>query len=169
MNALVDGKYRYWLKRSVFPARDAHGTMVFVMLNPSTADAIEDDPTIRRCLGFARREGLGRLLVLNLFAYRATNPRDLHEAEIRGEAVGPRNDEHIRGQLLGIGRDAGMRIVVAAWGSHGSLMDRDQEVLRGIKQAGHFPMCLGTTKFGLPRHPLYLRADAALTPYGGRR
>jgi hypothetical protein len=99
------GTYRYLLGRRV---GEGDRTALFMMLNPSTADATEDDPTIRRCTGFARREGCGVLEVVNLFAYRATDPAELRTAP---DPVGPANDHHIKAAL---GRVA---LVVVAWGA----------------------------------------------------
>jgi hypothetical protein len=143
-----DGRYRYTLGRRW----DEGGRAVtFVMLNPSTADAGTDDPTIRRCIGFARQWGYGALTVLNLFAYRATDPAELAVAGVL--AVGWRNDNFLRGHAR-IGRP-----MVAAWGAHRMARDRAAEVTRTL---GIRWQCLGTTKDGSPRHPLYVRADAAL-------
>jgi hypothetical protein len=130
------------------------------MLNPSTADALLDDPTIRRCIGFARAWGFGALEVVNLFAFRATLPSQLRAAL---DPVGPRNNRFLRAAL---GRaDA----VVAAWGAHGSWGGRDRAVLHllsgGIDQPWPSPQCLGLTKHGHPRHPLYLPLDVARLPY----
>ena len=139
-------KYRYALRRVWDPSSPS---VLFVLLNPSTADARRDDPTIRRCIGYARDWGYGGLLVGNLFAYRATNPACLKTAR---DPVGPENDKW----LQRLARDADM--VVAGWGEHGKLYDRDQEV-RPLLPAVHI---LATTKAGRPRHPLYLRR--ALVP-----
>ena len=138
--------YRYRLSRvwdSALP------TACFIMLNPSVADALVDDPTIRRCIGFARTWGYGALDVVNLFAYRATEPRVLAEV---ADPVGPMNDAHI---LRALG---GSALVVVAWGCHGSLRGRADDVaaLLGVREHVHH---LGWTRDGQPRHPLYLRKD----------
>lgn len=140
------GRYRYALTRTWAPAA---GAVCFVMLNPSTADASEDDPTIRRCIGFARAWGFGRLEVVNLFAWRATDP-----AALRGVAdpVGPENDGHIMRAARGA------KLVIAAWGAHGALLERGEEV-RAMLARRFVVHHLGLTKEGHPRHPLYLRAD----------
>ncbi len=137
--------YRYRLSRAWDPALP---TACFIMLNPSVADAHVDDPTIRRCIGFARTWGYGALDVVNLFAYRTTEPRVLAEV---ADPVGPKNDAHILRAL------AGSSLVVAAWGCHGSLHGRADEVttLLGDRETAH----LGSTRDGHPRHPLYLRKD----------
>lgn len=158
MSAILspDGLYRYALARSWSDAPP----LTFVMLNPSTADAELDDPTIRRCIGFARREGLGGIRVVNLYALRATNPAALKSA---ADPVGPENDEHIVWALTSaLGSDAP---VVAAWGA----LAEDSRARAVFHLAGlEFPwQALGFTKGGRPRHPLYLRGDAPLVPWLG--
>jgi hypothetical protein len=125
--------------------------VAFIGLNPSTADESRDDPTIRRCIGFARRWGFARLEVLNLFAFRATKPTALLSAD---DPVGPENDLAIAGVL----RSADL--VVCAWGAFPSSA-RAADVLRLIAA----PQCLGTTKNGSPRHPLYVRSGTDPVPY----
>lgn len=141
------GTYRYALRRTWNPARPA---VLFVMLNPSTADAEHDDRTIGRCVGFARAWGYGGLLVGNLFAYRATRPRDLRAV---AEPVGPENDQW----LEVLAREAGA--VVAAWGNDGRLRARDAHVLQLLDAARC--LCLKRTKAGAPWHPLYVQAGVA--------
>lgn len=140
------GRYRYRLTRTWDPERPR---ATFIMLNPSTADAADDDPTIRRCMRYARAWGLGGLMVVNLYAFRATEPEDLWRAD---DPIGPDNDDHLRAVLTAT--DAGAP-VVAAWGVNARL-DRVAEVM-GF--AGPVT-ALGLTKAGQPRHPLYLRKDA---------
>jgi hypothetical protein len=153
-----DGVYRYELSRDWSDSGSISPAMTFIMLNPSTADASIDDPTIRRCIGFARREGYSRLVVLNLYAYRATNPHDLLRCP---EPVGPWNDGQINVAFDRAYR-AGSPIVVA-WGTH-SRPERVKEVL-ALSQ-GVPLQCLGTTKDGHPKHPLYIRGDQPLIPFG---
>ena len=128
-------------------------TLVIVGLNPSTADETQDDPTIRRCIGFARSWGYGRLLMLNLFAYRATDPREMLAA---ADPIGPDNPEVI-------GREAGRALgsVLCAWGVHGAHLGWGPGVLERL---GSKAMVLGLTKDGHPKHPLYLRADTQPSP-----
>lgn len=141
----ADGRYRYMLTRRW----DVFGpTVAWVMLNPSTADAEVDDPTIRRCMGFARDWGYGGIRVVNLYAFRATNPADLWKAD---DPVGPDNNINLRRvfreQLLN------KAPVMAAWGAFAK-QDRVDEVL---KMAGSERLqCLDVTQSGAPRHPLYL-------------
>ena len=148
----ADGLYRYELTRLW-----AAGPLVcFVMLNPSTADAIDDDATLRRCLGFARAWGFGGLYVVNLFAFRATDPRQLRYA---ADPVGPHNDKHIL--------DAAARAteVVCAWGPGGTYQQRDAEVRRLLLQDRSRIFSLGRTIGGHPPHPLRLRRDLPRVGY----
>lgn len=147
----ADGVYRYKLWRIWDTGRPL---ALFVMLNPSTADANQDDPTIRRCIGFAKSWGYGGILVGNLFAIRATDPKDMRCA---ADPIGPRNDEAL-GELHG---QAG--ITIAAWGVHGIYCRRATEVVRWWPGRVY---CLGSTKDGHPKHPLYLPKDAEIVPYG---
>jgi len=139
------GKYRYVLKR-VWNA--SLPVCVFVGLNPSTADANEDDPTIRRCVGFAKSWGYGGLVMLNLFAYRATNPQDML-CSVLIDPVGPENDNHILKEVSKAG------IVIAAWGFHGANFGRDKRIIVMVKNLHYLKL----TKDGQPSHPLYLRKD----------
>lgn len=145
-----DKVYRYKLGRRWSEGSDA--LVTFVMLNPSTADAELDDPTIRRCIGFAKGWGYGGLLVVNLYAYRATQPVDLWRA---ADPVGPQNDGYLREAL----EVAGIRQepVIAAWGAN-ARPDRVRQVL-AMPWADRL-MALKVTKSGAPGHPLYLRSDA---------
>lgn len=152
-----DQLYRYSLTR-----RWAKGgsVLTFIMLNPSTADAHQDDPTIRRCIGFARREGCNALLVLNLFAYRATSPENMKAA---ADPVGPENDAFLIKHLNALYPSAGDK-VVAGWGTHGSFARRDLHVMQLATAAAGVPLLhLGLTKEGHPRHPLYVKGDQ---PFG---
>lgn len=148
----ADRIYRYQLTRTW----DDRPPMVFVMLNPSTASAAQDDATIRRCVTFARREDAGGIAVVNLFAYRATSP-----AALRGtpDPVGPLNDAFIRGAC------PPGRAVIAAWGAHGALAGRAATVTGMLAAAGVPLHSLGVTGQGHPRHPLYVPAAAPLEPY----
>jgi hypothetical protein len=146
MTALISdcGRYRYTLDREWMMGE---GTCLFVMLNPSTADAIEDDPTIGRCIKFAQRWGFQRLEVVNLFALRSTDPNGLLTAD---DPVGPLNDHTLEGALIAAGQ------AIAAWGaSVRKITNRRQaEVLSMCKRLGTQLDCLGTTEEGFPRHPL---------------
>ncbi len=141
------GRYRYKLWRVWDPARPL-GCVMFLMLNPSTATDAEDDPTIRRCSGYARSWGYGGLYVGNLFAYRATDPTELRRA---ADPVGPDNDRALLEMVAQCG------LVVAAWGSHGTRYGRRvQEVLNLVEQPLY---CLRPLRSGQPAHPLRQRKD----------
>lgn len=140
-------RYRYKLWR-VWGRDRPLGCVMFLMLNPSTATDTEDDPTIRRCIGYARSWGYGGLYVGNLFAYRATDPTDLRRAD---HPVGPDNDRALRAMV------AQAALVVAAWGSHGTRYGRRvQEVLNLVEQPLY---CLRPLRSGQPAHPLRQRKD----------
>lgn len=149
------GKYRYLLWRTILfediqPGRvvDLGKTMLFVMLNPSTADATQDDPTIRRCRHFAQREGCGRLLVANRRAYRATDPKELaHAFDPYG---GIRNAQEIQDALDRVRASGG--ITVVAWGTY-PLEAGELEFWTSIARTTTLH-CLGTTQDGAPKHPL---------------
>jgi hypothetical protein len=132
------------------------------MLNPSTADAEVDDPTIRRCMGFARSWRLGSVWVVNLFAFRATSPDDMKRVV---NPVGPYNDDAIS-DLAEYVAPYGMHArVICAWGAHGGFQNRDTRVHQLLLKAKVHPECLGTTLQGAPRHPLYVKGDKPLEPY----
>lgn len=143
--------WRYSLTRDVAPLT-GEGTVTFVGLNPSTADETQDDPTIRRCIRFARDWGYARLKMLNLYAYRATDPRELRAA---ADPIGPEND-HVLSVVFG-----GSDLIVAAWGCHAE-PERVAEVMAWPIRPR---VCLGLTKDGAPRHPLYVRADTKPIPF----
>lgn len=149
------GRYRYSLGRRW----DAVGPLLpFVMLNPSTADASVDDPTIRRCMGFARRELASGIVVVNLFAYRATSPKDLWKA---AERHGPDNERaihHVAVAAAAIGMP-----IVCAWGA-GAGAAAPFYTVEYLRAQGARLVCLGKTETGHPRHPLYVKADQPLVP-----
>lgn len=147
-----DGIYRYALTRGwsgLFPTK---GRVLFIMLNPSTADALEDDPTLRRCIDFAQRWDYGSLEIVNLFAFRATNPVLLSTAP---DPVGPLNLGHVR---LALDR---ADLAIAGWGA--SCFTSRSPVLAAITDK---PLsCLGRNADGSPRHPLYVHSATALEPF----
>lgn len=150
-----DGKYRYVLSRNWDPAIDR---AVWIMLNPSTANAVEDDATIRRCISFAKRWGYGGIEVYNLFALRSRCPKLI---EIDDDPVGPDNDYW----LNAIGRSKGK--IIAAWGACQTQLQlrRANEVIEFlVSDRDVLLYALGFTKNGHPRHPLYVRNDAELSP-----
>lgn len=148
------GAYRYHLWRRW---DEDLPTMVWVMLNPSKADASQDDPTIRRCIDFAKRERCGGISVRNVFALRATDPKELLR---NPDPFGPENERH----LLSARNCSLLTMLVVGWGS------RIRKLKKYYKHAScclavQRPKCFGVTKDGDPRHPLYLKADATLVPW----
>jgi hypothetical protein len=141
-------RYRYTLSRTWDAG--AH-PLPIVMLNPSTADADLDDPTIKRCMEFARRDGFGGIRVTNLFAYRATSPKDMKAV---ADPVGEMNDAALE-VLFEKAEEAGIA-VLAAWGTHGTHRDRAATVMAIARAKGARLACLGVTKDGHPKHPLYV-------------
>lgn len=156
MNAVISecGTYRYVLRRSLGSIVRWYRPALFIMLNPSTADANADDPTIRRCMYFAKREGSTHLNVVNLFAYRATDPNDLRSAE---NAVGILNSMYVHEELV----KHQSSLIVCAWGADPFANHRANIFLAQYQNAFDF-CCLGKTKRGAPRHPLYVRNDQPL-------
>lgn len=127
------------------------------MLNPSTADAQIDDPTIRSCVRLARGLGYGSFEVVNLFAFRATNPDALGR---ESSPVGPQNDWMIEAAILRC--DIG----VMAWGAHPIAENRSRTVRSLIRSRRPATYCLGKTKAGAPRHPLYVKSGTPLELFG---
>ena len=142
-------KYRYslsriWDKQKKF--------VLFIGLNPSTADEEMDDPTIRRCSGYAQNWGYGGFMMVNLFAYRTTFPSNLKKVKC---PIGNENDKYI----VKLSKKAD--ITVAAWGDNGNLYNRDKQVLSLVPNL----LCLKINKSGQPAHPLYLKKNLKLTKF----
>lgn len=127
---------------------------MFIGLNPSTADEERNDPTVRRCIRFAHDWGYGALYMMNLFAVRTPDPAVMKR---QPDPVGPKNNQWLKAISL----DAGL--IVAAWGTHGTFMDRAANVMRFLPDLH----CLKVTKDGHPQHPLYIAADTKPQPYKG--
>lgn len=145
-----DGRYRWWYERRWSPGP----TLCFVGLNPSTGDTDgKQRPTLGKVVGWARREGCGAVVVVNLFAFRATKPDALFGADI--DIVGERTSEIIRQ------RSAEAKVTLAAWGADPRAQTRAREVLPLLTD----PKCAGKTKAGGPRHPLYIGACQTFEPY----
>jgi hypothetical protein len=154
------GLYRYWLTRSWIQAGEQPRVMTFCLLNPSTADAMLDDPTVRRCVGFAQREGCNALRIVNLYALRSTDPQTLWSVP---DPVGPRNSQALQETMTS------SRLFVCGWGRHARPdgLKHLRWALSHADQCG-FTMrlhCLGTNKDGSPKHPLYIKADQPLVPW----
>lgn len=133
-------------------------TVAFIGLNPSTADEVVNDATVRRCIGYADRWGYGRMVMLNVFAYRTRNPRKLAALDF-STAVGPENHIHLMREANAADR------VVCAWGTHATRFQRGAAVEIMLRTAGIEPRVLGLTKDGHPKHPLYLRSDLTPVPW----
>jgi len=147
----VDGRYRYALQRTWAPALPR---MLWVLANPSTADAADDDPTLRRCVRFAHDHGCGGLAVVNLWAWRSTSPGELARVD---DPVGPDND----GWISTSSRETDGPVVLG-WGVQAA----GTRVASVLRLLGDRPKhCLGRTRDGHPRHPLYVRADTRLRPW----
>lgn len=153
-----DGLYRYRLwRRWMDPSDPAYFDCVWVMLNPSTADADVDDPTIRRCMGFAKSWGFGGIEVVNLYALRATKPKHLLD---HPDPEGPDNVQ----AWAQAGMHPQMRTMVAAWGAHCRMPGLPaSRAYWSVGTAGW--KCVGWTKQGDPRHPLYVRGDQPLIAF----
>lgn len=147
------GKYRYLLRRAWDHERPR---ILFVMLNPSTADAEVDDATIRSCIRLAKSWGYGSFEVINLFGFRSTDPEGMGEAE---DPIGAEND---RIAQAAIGR---CDMAICAWGAHRMAKTRQREMVSLITARRPVAYCLGTTKSGAPKHPLYIKSGTELTVF----
>ena len=144
-------KYRYSLSR-IWDKKKKY--VLFIGLNPSTANEKVDDPTIRRCVNYVKDWGYGGLMMVNLFAYRAALPSNLKKVKY---PIGKDNDKYI----MTLSKKAD--ITVAVWGNNGNLYGRDKQVLELIP----ILMCLKLNKSGQPAHPLYLSKNLKLTNFSG--
>lgn len=145
------GSYRYTLFRrfDFEPVR----RVLFVMYNPSTADADIDDPTIRRCISFTKKFGFNAMEVINLYAYRSTDPKKLSEVE---DPFGPKNLNHIHSSAQKA------NIVICAWGNNKIINDADKKMIETLKLHHNYLYCLKKNKDGSPAHPLYLSSNSEL-------
>jgi len=139
-------KYRYSLTRS-WGLVDNY--VLFVGLNPSIADETTDDPTLIRCVNFAKNWGYVGLIMVNLFAFMSTYPSELKKAKL---PIGTENNKHI------VKNHKKSQLTVVAWGNDGHFLGRDKEVLKIINN----PMCLNINKSGQPAHPLYQKKNQEL-------
>lgn len=146
--AIIEGDYRYKLWREfspMEPGAKSRGTIIWMMLNPSTADATADDNTIKKCVHYSSFWGFSRLEVYNLFAVRATDPKVMKK---HADPVGPRNDTFLKQAI------ASSHPIVVAWGNHGLHLDRQAAVSKLI--GDREVRCFGKNKNGTPKHPLLL-------------
>lgn len=160
-SAYIEGDFRYELRRVWDPGLFGCGdsTVAWIMLNPSTADGEEDDATIRKITGYSKRWGYSGLVVVNLFAYRATKPLDLIRQSYRGDVIGRRNDEFIRSAV------AEADEVICGWGNNADKVHGGDERVSHVAwliggATAVLPKALKVTKVGQPQHPLYLRGDS---------
>lgn len=144
-------RYRYLLTRVWDETRPR---ALFVMLNPSTATEVQNDPTVERCERRARTLGFGAFRVTNIFAWRATDPKEM---QAQPDPVGPGNDQAIRDSLDWASGPEDR--IICAWGAHGKHLDRGAAVERLLRQSGRDLHNLGLTKAGAPKHPLYIGYD----------
>jgi len=142
-------KYRYSLTRSW---NLTENYVLFIGLNPSIADETVDDPTLTRCINFAKDWGYGGLIMVNLFAYMSTYPSELKKVKL---PIGKENNKYI------LKSHQKSQSTVIAWGNDGDFLERDKEVLKIISN----PMCLNINKSGQPTHPLYQKKDQELTSF----
>lgn len=160
MSAVISpcGRYRYRLERET---SQYGGQTAVVMVNPSTADAVENDQTIKKLIGFGQRNGWGRVVVGNLFAYRARDVRELGKV---ADPVGPENDDHLA--LIAMQSDR----VVFAWGPVSKQPKWRRDRWRGVndlfRRNGHIPLCIGpVAKCGHPKHPQMLAYELPIVPW----
>ncbi len=142
-------KYRYILWRIWDETKP---TVLFIGLNPSTADETEDDPTIRKCINFAKTWGYGGIYMANIFAFRSTDPRKLYNEQ---DPVGSANDSYIKEY------SDRSELTIACWGNHGNFINRSGEVCNLVNSL----YCLDINITGEPRHPLYVKHDTTPKPY----
>lgn len=151
-----DEQYRYLLTRDFYEG-DVSRPLVVIGLNPSTADAEKDDRTIAKLVRYAKRWGFGSLTMLNLFAFRATDPHDMRRAF---DPIGKQNDEFIRYYAQG-------ERILCAWGAHGDYMARGRQVASMLREAERPLFAFSLTENGNPVHPLYLRDEMEPLPWDG--
>jgi len=145
-------KWRYDLWRIWDPSLQR---VAFIGLNPSTADETKNDPTVKRCINYAKKWGYGGMHMLNIFGYRATDPKDM---KAFSEPIGPDNSSAI----CTIAREC--ELVICCWGTHGGYLGRGREVLYMLNNFMDVH-CLAVTKDGYPNHPLYLKSELNPIPY----
>jgi hypothetical protein len=148
-----DRTYRYVLRRNCSDSAEPR-RIAWIGLNPSTADELVLDPTLEAVRRYSIKWGFAQMVMLNLFAYRATYPSDLKRA---ADSIGPDNNRFLLKEAQAA------NLVIACWGKHGSFLGRDEEVL-GLLDGVTFK-CLSRNKDGSPRHPLYLRPDIQPQPF----
>lgn len=153
MSAIISNckNYRYLLERDISPS--GKGTILFIMLNPSTADHSIDDPTIKRCLSFSTNFCMEKLKVINLFAYRSTDPRQL---KVVTDPYGPENKKYQEEEIMKADK------IVCAWGTKGKMLNAENQMYKLISTLGRTAYALEFTKNRHPKHPLYVRGSCDL-------
>lgn len=151
-----DRRHRYTLWRRWNHFGPGERIIAYVGLNPSTADEAKNDPTVKRCVNRAQAAGFDGMVMLNLFGYRATDPREMKDFP---EPVGLHNDDAISA-VAEIAEK-----IVCCWGTHGRFKARDESVLGLLRPFSKKLCCLGLTVRGQPKHPLYLKSDTPFTPF----
>jgi hypothetical protein len=154
-----DEVFRYSLWRNwedVAATAPSNDCCLWICLNPSTADALKDDATVRKCVGFAQRWGHTSIEIVNMYALRSRHPSKL---KLVTDPVGPDNDMWLMRSA------ARSKRAIAAWGNHAVHLGRDRAVLRLLETVGVELLCLGTTNTGRPKHPLVLGYDTPLEPF----
>jgi len=147
-------RYRYGLSRVAYPEKK---TLMYVLLNPSTADAQKNDPTVARCWVRARNLGYGQMLIGNLFAIRSADPRDIFK---ESDPVGPDNDTYL------VIMAAAAHTIILGWGNEGAYRGRSKQVVKLLRENYARPLyCLHMNGSGMPKHPLYLRYDLPLIEF----
>jgi len=147
------GQYRYRLDRRW---NAESGAIAFIMLNPSRADHRRDDPTVRRCIGLAQSWQYGSLVVVNLFGYCSSTPKALSTV---ADPIGSNNDDALLQACQSVDQ------IVLAWGNGGHLYDRDRQILALLHPYRDRLACLGLTRLGRPRHPLYVPRQTQPQPW----
>ncbi len=153
----LDSVYRYRLGIVWNADKPA---LTFILMNPSTASETENDPTVARCCERARRQGYGGVIILNAFAFRATDPRVMLAAN---DPVGPLNDRVLFDNISMVAA-AGWPVILG-WGQNGAHRGRDKDIWALLYEAGVQPMCLKVAANGQPVHPLYIPYDADFIPW----
>ena len=148
----MDEKYRYFLTRYWNRSKKP---LAFLMLNPSTATETQNDPTVERCERRARKEEYGGIHIYNLFAYRATDPKDM---KAQDDPIGKWNNHFLH--LLFVDVESGLIDLICGWGNHGTHLDRGEYIIEMMHNHGLRPLALQWTKAGQPKHPLYIPYSA---------
>jgi len=148
-----DGIYRYWLSRHWDYSKN---NIAWIMLNPSTADGKKDDNTIRKCIKFSEFWGFGGMIVVNLFAARSTDPKQLKNFP---DPVGPDNNYFL------LNATKYCKTIIAAWGNHGTYLNQSERVKEQFRLHGKKLNCLHVNNSGEPKHPLYISMNTQFTPF----